>query len=233
MKTDGKRLADDILSFYKNLKPDFPLPEGVEIMNPFDEEIATEVSARFYERYYNNANPRVILFGINPGRFGAGVTGVPFTDPIRLQEICGIQNDFDKKSELSSEFVYEVVDAYGGPKPFYDHFFVSAVCPLGFTKDGKNLNYYDDKNLLKNTEPFIVNTIREQIKMVDSPGVCLCLGQGVNYKYFGKLNEKHHFFKRIEPLPHPRWVMQYRRKRKAEFVKMYIDQLQRAATKRS
>jgi hypothetical protein len=230
MKTDSKRLADDILSFYKSLKPDFPLPDGVEIMNPFDDETATEVSARFYEHYYDDANPRVILFGINPGRFGAGVTGIPFTDPIRLEEVCGIVNNFDKKPELSSEFVYEVVDAYGGPKSFYDHFFVSAVCPLGFTKDGKNLNYYDDKQLLKDTEPFIVETIQEQIKMVDSPDAGFCLGKGTNFKYFVKLNEKHHFFKRIEPLPHPRWVMQYRRRKKDEFVKMYIDQLKRAVT---
>ena len=226
-------LSTGILSFYKNLKPDFPLPQGVEVMNPFEDADAAKVAGRFYQKYYDDINPRVILFGINPGRFGAGVTGVPFTDPIRLQEICGIQNDFDKKPELSSEFVYEVVDAYGGPKPFYDHFYVSAVCPLGFTRDGKNLNYYDDKQLAKDTESFIVQTIKEQIELVHSPGVSFCLGQGANYKYFLKLNEKYHFFKNIIPLPHPRWVMQYRRKKKDEFVKMYIDQLQRALTRLS
>ncbi len=222
---DGKNLADNILSFYKKLKPVFPLPGGVELMNPFDDKIATEVAARFYQRYYNDTSPRVILFGINPGRFGAGVTGVPFTDPIRLQEVCGITNDFEKKPELSSEFVYEVVNAYGGPKLFYDHFYVSAVCPLGFTRDGKNLNYYDDKQLSKDTEAFIVETIREQIRIVDSPDISFCLGQGTNYKHILKLNERYEFFKHIEPLPHPRWVMQYRRKKKDHFIKLYIDHL--------
>ncbi|HKI46704.1 MAG TPA: uracil-DNA glycosylase family protein [Balneolales bacterium] len=229
---ENKKLANRILSFYKSLKPDFSLPRGVEVMNPFEEEDAAKIAGRFYQKYYDDINPRVILFGINPGRFGAGVTGVPFTDPIRLEQVCGIENHFDKKPELSSEFVYEVVDAYGGPALFYDHFFVSAVCPLGFTKDGKNLNYYDDKQLLKDTEPFIVETIREQIKMVDSPDVSFCLGKGTNFKYFVKLNEKHHFFKRIEPLPHPRWVMQYRRKRKNEFVKRYVDRLERVVSSR-
>ena len=231
MERDSDVLADRILSFYKDLNPDFRLPADVEVMNPYDDNEATKIAARFYRRFYTDNKPRIILFGINPGRFGAGVTGVPFTDPIRLEEACGVENDFDKKPELSSEFVYEVVDAYGGPTLFYDHFFVSAICPLGFTKDGKNLNYYDDKQLLKDTEPFIVETIREQIKMVDSPDVSFCLGKGTNFKYFVKLNEKHHFFRRIEPLPHPRWVMQYRRKKKDAFVKMYIDRLQRIATR--
>jgi len=229
---DGKYLADRILSFYKKLKPDFPLPEGVEVMNPFDDETATTVAARFYQCYYDDTNPRVILFGINPGRFGAGVTGVPFTDPIRLQEVCGIVNNFDKKPELSSEFIYEVVDAYGGPKSFYDHFYVSAVCPLGFTKDGKNLNYYDDKQLSKDSEEFIIETIREQIRIVDSPDISFCIGQGSNYKHFLKLNERAELFKHIEPLPHPRWVMQYRRKKKDHFIKLYIDHLKPTVNER-
>ena len=33
------------------------------------------------------------------------------------------------------------------------------------------------------------------------------------------------FFERILPLPHPRWVMQYRRKRKEEFVGQYLGVL--------
>ncbi len=39
---------------------------------------------------------RYLILGINPGRFGGGITGIPFTDPIRLQNICGIENDFQK-----------------------------------------------------------------------------------------------------------------------------------------
>ena len=49
---------------------------------------------------------RHLLLGINPGRFGGGVTGIPFTDPIRLQNVCGIENNFEKKQELSSVFIY-------------------------------------------------------------------------------------------------------------------------------
>jgi len=54
------------------------------------------------------------------------------------------------------------------------------------------------------------------------------MGQGKNYKYFSKLNEKHQFFDEIVPLPHPRWVMQYRRKRMEEFRDMFVEKLQEA-----
>ena len=48
-------------------------------------------------------------------------------------------------------------------------------------------------------------------------------------KYFEKLNEEHGFFKQVLPLPHPRWVMQYRRKRLEEFVELYLEKLRAAA----
>lgn len=217
-----------IIDFYHSLVPDFDVPEGVNIMNPYDEQSTSAVAERFYRNFYHDHKPRILLFGINPGRFGAGVTGVPFTDPIRLQERCGIENDFDKKPELSSQFVYKVIAAYDGVKKFYSDFFVSAVCPLGFTKDGKNLNYYDDRQLMEASEPFIVQSIREQLEIFDTHTISFSLGKGKNYKYFQKLNKKYHFFEEIIPLPHPRWVMQYRRKKMDFFIDEYVKKLSEA-----
>lgn len=219
-------ISDKILDFYDKLNPRFSLPDGVVMMNPYLDREASEIAFRFYHRYYDDSRPRVLLFGINPGRFGAGITGIPFTDPIRLETKCGIENDLDKKPELSSEFVYEMIDAYGGVAKFYSDFFVTAICPLGFTLDGKNLNYYDDKDLQNNAEPFIVETIWQQKKITSSPEVCFSLGKGKNFTYFQRLNKKYHFFKTIIPLPHPRWVMQYRRKKKDSFIEEYVKALQ-------
>jgi hypothetical protein len=157
-----------ILDFYKKLKPDFELPGGVAIMNPFTDQLAWELTTAFYNKFYDDNRSRQFIFGINPGRFGGGVTGIPFTDPIRLENECGIKNDLAKKPELSSLFVYEVVNAYGGAQKFYGDFFITALSPLGFTKDGLNLNYYDDKELLKDTRPFIINCIRQQIEIVSA-----------------------------------------------------------------
>ncbi len=225
MMRKKEMISEQILDFYESLNPDFLLPEGIKMMNPYVERDTLEIARQFYHRYYDDSRPRVLLFGINPGRFGAGVTGIPFTDPIRLETKCGIENNLDKKPELSSEFVYEMIDGYGGVKKFYDDVFVTAICPLGFTLDGKNLNYYDDKDLQKNAEPFIVETIWRQKEITYSPEVCFSLGKGKNFTYFQRLNKKYHFFETIIPLPHPRWVMQYRRKKKDYFIEEYVKSL--------
>jgi hypothetical protein len=217
--------ATAILDFYKGLRPNFPLPEGISIMNPYKDPVARATAETFYKKFYSDTRRRLFIFGINPGRFGGGITGVPFTDPIRLQDPCGIPNNWKKTAELSSQFIYEMIGAYGGVQPFYRDFFITAIVPLGFVRGGKNLNYYDDKELLKACEPFILRSIRRQLEMIPTFDTCFCLGEGTNYKQFLRLNEEHRFFKEIVPLPHPRWVMQYRRKTIALFVDSYIEKL--------
>lgn len=217
--------AAAILDFYRNLRPRFTMAKGVAIMNPYKDEAAWAVTAQFYPKYYNDNRPRAFIFGINPGRYGAGVTGIPFTDPIRLAERCGIANDFQKRAELSSEFIYGMIDAFGGPESFYGRYHFTAISPLGFVRDGKNLNYYDDKELLKAFEPWMLRCIRRQLETMPTFPVCYCLGEGENFRYFNRINEQHGFFQEIIPLPHPRWVMQYRRPRIGEYVDLYKERL--------
>jgi len=179
----------------------------------------------FYNKYYSDNRPRTLMLGINPGRFGAGLTGVPFTDPIRLEEVCGIKNSFAKKQELSSVFIYDIIDAYGSCDQFYGDVYISSICPLGFIKDNKNYNYYDDPSLTTAIEPFVIDHLRDQIAFGVRTDRILCLGQGKNFKYLEKLNTEYKFFAEVIPLPHPRWVMQYRLRRKAEFVDAYLQAL--------
>jgi hypothetical protein len=177
----------------------------------------------FYEKYYDDERKRTLILGINPGRFGAGTTGVPFTDPVRLEKECGIANNFPKKQELSSVFVYEMINAYGGCKVFYRKMYISAICPLGFIKEGKNYNYYDDALLLKRIEPLLITHLRRQISFGVNTNRVFCLGQGKNFQYLETLNRAHGFFDEIIPLPHPRWIMQYRLKKKQEYLQMYLS----------
>lgn len=217
--------AHKILDFHKNLRPDWKLPKEVELLFPFDNKDTWQVMTAFYEQYFNDTRQRTLIFGINPGRFGAGITGTPFTDPKILEEICGIPTPFAKRHELSAIFVYEYIQAYGGPDLFYKDFYITSICPLGFVKGGKNYNYYDDKVLEKAVTPHIIHNIKSNINFGCNEKVALCMGQGKNYKYFKKLNEKEGFFEEIIPLPHPRWVMQYRRKRMEEFVNLFVKTL--------
>ena len=217
--------AGAILDFYKGLNPSFKLPKGVSLMNPYANRGSWSLTKSFYQKYYSDSIPRTFIFGINPGRFGGGVTGIPFTDPIRLEEECGITNELKKLPELSSQFIYGMIDKFGGPDRFFGHFFFSALSPLGFVQAGKNLNYYDNRELYQESEPFIIDCIKKQLKTISASKTCICLGEGQNFNYFEKLNEKNGFFAEIIPLPHPRWIMQYRRKRIDEFVEQYVRTL--------
>ncbi|OQX82255.1 MAG: DUF4918 domain-containing protein [Bacteroidetes bacterium 4484_276] len=219
-----KTFAQNVIQFNKNLGLSINVP-GVEVLNPFLTKSALDISAAFYNKYYNDSNPRTFLFGINPGRFGAGVTGIPFTDPINLENHCGIQNSLDKKPELSSQFIYQMIEALGGADEFYSRFFVTAVSPLGFTKDGNNLNYYDIKELQQSLKPFIISTIKKQLDFGANTKCAICIGGGKNFKYFNELNKQHHFFDFILPLDHPRFIMQYRRKKLDGYVEKYLDAL--------
>src|SRR5690349_4284562 len=139
-------LAARILSYQFGLQPPFPLPNEVEWLMPYEDEETRSVMQTFYTRYYQDESPRTFILGINPGRFGAGVTGVPFTDPVRLEKL-NIDNTFARRQELSSVFIYEMIDAFGGPEKFYHQFYITSLSPLGFVRHGKNYNYYDDKTL--------------------------------------------------------------------------------------
>lgn len=182
----------------------------------------------FYEKFYTDNKKRIFLYGINPGRFGAGVTGISFTDPHFLENSCGIKNEFDKRKELSSEFIYEVVNAWGGPQEFYENFFITSICPIGFLKDGKNANYYDDKKLEAHVHEQVMDWMKEQISFGGSRKLAFTIGQGTNFKVLTRLNKTYGLFDEIRSLPHPRWVMQYRRKKKDIFVDQYCKELQKA-----
>ena len=184
-----------------------------------------KVVYRFLQKYFNDSSRRKLILGINPGRFGAGITGVNFTAAKQLSDECGIEHPFKKGSELSAEFIYAMINAYGGPQNFYSNFFIGSVCPLGFVKGGKNINYYDDKELQEAVTPFIVDSIEKQLSLAVDRSSCLCIGGEKNFKYLSGLNKKHKWFKTIVPLPHPRFIMQYRRKQMDNFIEIYLDAL--------
>lgn len=215
--------AEHLISFYKNLKPPKNLPANIEWLYPQKDAAVMKIVEQFFHQYYSDAQTRTLLLGINPGRFGAGVTGVNFTAPKQLKQFCGIEHSFKNQSELSAEFIYEMIEAYGGVEKFYANSFIGSVCPLGFIKNGKNINYYDDKELLSVVNPFIEKSMKQLIDFNVNRNVCFCIGGEKNYKYLSALNEKHHWFETIKALPHPRFIMQYKRKQKQQYIEQYVQ----------
>ncbi len=225
------KMADKIIAFNSNLSLNTKLPNGIGVMNPFMEsDTATQISEKFYRKFYNDQKERKFILGINPGRLGAGVTGVPFTDTKRLNNECEIPFDGFRTHEPSSVFVYEVINAYGGPEKFYQDIYINSVCPLGFViidKKGKekNYNYYDSAVLTKAVTPFIIESIRKQLEFGLRTDIAYCMGTGKNFKFLSQLNEQEHFFDKVIPLEHPRYVVQYKSKMMEEYVEKYLTAL--------
>lgn len=218
--------ADRVIRFYTEMDRYWLLPDGFDLIDPFCSGDTIEVFSQFYQKYFSDNRERVMLLGINPGRHGAGVTGVPFTDPVIIADQCGIDNGFDRRQELSAIYVYEFIDAYSGIEKFYADFYINSICPLGFLKDGKNANYYDDKALYQAVKPHIVTGIKQQVEMGCRTDVAVSLGKGQNFKYLKMLNDEYHFFDKTYAVPHPRWVMQYRRKSKQDHIDHTVRLLQ-------
>jgi hypothetical protein len=222
--------ADKIINFIKQLTfTEIALPPGIRIMDPYKEYgQVMEIANAFYHKFYNDNEPRSIILGINPGRFGGGLTGIPFTDPKRLQSECNISYQGKAAHEPSSVFIYEMINAFGGAEKFYKKFYINSVFPLGLTAADekgreKNYNYYDSKELLNALHDLIIDNINKQIALGVKTDVCFCFGTGKNEHFLHKLNEEHRFFKKIIALEHPRFIMQYKNPQKQFYIEKYIS----------
>lgn len=216
--------ASRALRFYTQLR--IPrVPKGVGVMNPYVEPAVQRSMRAFLQKFFADNRERTLVLGINPGRFGAGITGVTFTDPVALADFCGIPNALPRRRELSSVFIYDMIARFGGPEAFYGKFFLTAISPLGYTRNGLNLNYYDEPALTKAVTPFIVDSLERQIALGCRRDVAFVLGFGANRKYIEKRNAEHRFFDRIVALEHPRWILQYRRKKTDFYINKYVSAL--------
>ena len=216
-KTFGSRVVD----FYQHLKPPNLKGLSVDVLFPYSDPAVMRVTSAFYRKFFDDSSERVFLIGINPGRFGGGTTGIPFTDPVSLEKHCGIPNSFPKRRELSAEFVEAVIERWGGPGNFYKAFFITAVSPVGFTKNGKNYNYYDDPKLFAALRSFIVKSLQAQLAFGARLDVAVVLGTGKNFEFLSRLNAEHRFFENLLVIEHPRFIMQYRRPHVGRFLDKY------------
>lgn len=222
--------ADKVIKFNKELDFSGELHNGIQVMNPFRQNVEVlPVSELFYQKFYGDTRKRKLILGINPGRLGAGVTGIPFTDTKRLSEICNIKIDSVVSHEPSSVFVYEVIGKYGGAEQFYQDYYINSLSPLGFVeKNAKgnwvNCNYYDYKPLFAQTEAFIVSSLKKQIGFGIDTRNCIVLGKK-NAKYLDLINKKERLFDRITVVDHPRYIVQYKSREKEKYLAEYLEKL--------
>lgn len=230
-------LADRLLRHVRSFSLDgIELPKDVGVLDPFHgahgEEVRRIVTT-FHRKYCSDDDPRLLMLGINPGRLGAGSTGLSFTDTKRCESDLGIPVQGIRTHEPSSDFFYRMVRAAGGADVFYRAVYVHAVCPLGFVRTGSNggpvnLNYYDDKALEQAVTPFVERWLHTLVHCGMRTDTVLCIGTGKNATYFNRLNDRLGLFERVVALEHPRYVMQYKARQLDHYVDRYLQALQAA-----
>lgn len=210
------------INYFCNLKTPLLKSSGVWVINPYERDDVKEIVKKFYTKFYNDQNERLFIIGINPGRFGGGLTGISFTDPVALRQHCGIENRFGDRKELSSKFIFSVVEEFDGAKKFFSRFFLTALYPFAIIKNGKNYNYYDEKSLSEALRAEIIKNIERQINFGARRDLAILLGKK-NADYFLTINDEYNFFKKIIVLEHPRYIMQYKLKQIDSYIHKYYE----------
>ena len=175
-----------------------------------------EVADAFWSTYYPKDLPREVICGLNPGRLGAGLTGVPFTDFFSLSKwLPGIKRN---DSEASAQFFFQVVQAVG-VEAFFKRFYVTNVSAVGFLKAGKNLNYHD---LPQAALEVVECNFHEEMRTV-APTRVIALGRHA----YASVKKNVPTDVEVSYLAHPSWIMTYRRRETDAWVQRYIDTLMR------
>jgi len=234
IKKECNTFGKKVLQFDSELsKVNIELPECFKIINPYNgvnKNNIKKITEKFYSKFYNDNNTRRLIIGSSPARRGTALTGIPYEDSKHLQNTTGIYIDKFYVNKSSSNFLYDVIEQYGGSEKFYSKFYMNFVCPLGIVRinskgNETNCNYYESKKVQDILYSFIVESIEKQIEFGIDTKVVYCIGSGENYIFLNKLNDKYHWFDKIIPLEHPRYIMQYNKDKKDEYMKKYLDAL--------
>lgn len=223
----SQSFGDKVIAFNRQLHYSGKLPNGFQVINPYlDHPETLKVMQEFYHQFYNDTNQRRFIIGINPSRHGAGVTGVPFTDTKRLESVCGIKMHSAHTHEVSSVFMYDFINEYGGANQFYKEFYINSPFPLAIvkhTKDGKylNANYYDDPTLFAMVKDFMIKSLKNHISLGLDTTEVFILGKK-NATFIHKLNKEAKLFERLTILEHPRYIQQYKFKERQQYIDKYI-----------
>lgn len=228
-----KTNSEKILKYCENLsKIKIDSFENYKIINPYynNKEKIKLITTKFYNKYYNDNNKRRLILGSNPARRATAITGVPFEDAVHLQQETGIFIDNFYVNKSSSNFLYDVIEEYGGCEKFYGDFYMNFVFPLGIAKinsnnSESNCNYYEIKQFEEKLYQYIIESIKQILKFNIDTSICYCIGSGKNYEFLLKINKIYKFFNKIVPLEHPRFIMQYNSKNKDLYLKKYLNAL--------
>jgi len=196
------------MAFYEGLERFRWATPEVALLSPIADDERRSAFRAFCDKFYSDNENRVFWLGINPSRVRRTSTGVPYTDGFALLEYCGIENEFDKHRELTADFFYRFINAYGGADVFYSRHYAGAAFPLSILRKDKYCNYYD-RNLPQEVLSSVPDMILRQSE-IGHKGVLVIIGSGENAKVLRNLNNKFEIFADVLVVEHPRYIMQYK-----------------------
>ncbi|MGG4490927.1 uracil-DNA glycosylase family protein [Metabacillus idriensis] len=152
-----ERIVQMHADFYEKITKDPSISmelkkENITILDGFHQNLG--LVKKYYETMYKLQDERIVLCGINPGRNGAGKTGIPFIDFRGASHV--LSDVFNDDWERSAQFILSIIKEVG-IEDFHKRVYMTNLSWFGFKKDGKKLNYYKLPHHLANafTESFI------------------------------------------------------------------------------
>lgn len=178
----------------------------------------SDIMDAFCEKFYSNKIPKIVICGINPGRLGAGLTGVPFFDFASLSKI--FPSILRKDTENTAQFFFKVIEKIGVER-FFNYFYITNVSSVGYSKGKSNFNF--DK-LPDNLRSIVFSNFAEEIELI-KPVKIIALGDAAFNGVESALGKNSY---RLEKLKHPSWIMQYKRNEISFWVQAYADALSKS-----
>jgi hypothetical protein len=167
----------------------------------------------FHKKYIEPNSPKIVMCGINPGRLGAGVTGIPFIDTLSLSKL--VPNINNPKSEKSAKFFFSIIEEIG-VNEFYKNVHVTNMSWFGFYNidTGKNVNY---NSLPVEIQNVLIEKFVEEMDFI-KPTLIIPISDVVNWELLYNLKPKNRLNAEIgHRLFHPAYRLVVR--------KTYIDTL--------
>lgn len=168
--------------------------EQISILPGFTDQ--AELVRSYYKKFYSKQGRRIVFCGINPGKYGAGKTGVPFIDFHGISRMLPGHDRQDK--ERTAQYMLSIIEEYE-PGEFQDAVYLTNLSWYGFLRNGKNFNYYI---LPRSVRHHFIASFVEEMKIVQ-PSLIVPLSEEVGRTLRQMAKEGQLDYPIAERLPHP------------------------------
>ena len=213
-----RNIVDDYFEFYETFKEKYSevlKSNNIGILSKFLDNKNNIIE--FHKRYVQPNSPKIVMCGINPGRRGAGITGIPFIDTNSLSEM--LPDISNPKSEKSAKFFFSIIKEFG-INEFSRNIHVTNMSWFGFYSldKGTNVNY---NYLPIEIQNVLVDKFVEEMDFVN-PNVILPIGDTVKLELLNNLKVKNRISAEIGTrLYHPA----YRLVERNSYIKVLTEYL--------